>query len=238
MAIESLCSGCGQKLAVADENAGKRARCPSCGHIYIVPTPASASTNPALQETSAGAHGDVDGLFGGAEQESAQFWMQTGDGQEYGPVNRPDLNRWFSEGRVGPDYQIREGESGTWQPANNFRPQPAPSNPYGQQGFRPSAGPMMGQFQKSDPSGLVLTLGIVAWVCVLACWPISWIPGIVAVICGRSALKDIQKGIADPTNVSLVQVGYYLGLAQVILALLIVIGILGFFAVAIVADSM
>ncbi len=39
MPITSTCNGCGKTLAVADEYAGRQARCPECGTIYTVPTP-------------------------------------------------------------------------------------------------------------------------------------------------------------------------------------------------------
>ena len=31
------CSGCHKKLRVPDENAGKRAKCPDCGTIFVFP---------------------------------------------------------------------------------------------------------------------------------------------------------------------------------------------------------
>lgn len=37
MPIELKCAGCGQILRVADEHAGKKARCPNCGTITDVP---------------------------------------------------------------------------------------------------------------------------------------------------------------------------------------------------------
>ena len=37
MPIEMTCTGCGQTLRVADEHAGKKARCPACGTIAEVP---------------------------------------------------------------------------------------------------------------------------------------------------------------------------------------------------------
>jgi hypothetical protein len=37
MPIETICAGCARKLRVADEHAGKKARCPNCGTIYSVP---------------------------------------------------------------------------------------------------------------------------------------------------------------------------------------------------------
>lgn len=50
MSIEMGCTGCGQTLRVADEHAGKKARCPACGTIVQVP----ASGEPAPPEPAAG----------------------------------------------------------------------------------------------------------------------------------------------------------------------------------------
>lgn len=50
MSIEMGCTGCGQTLRVADEHAGKKARCPACGTIVQVP----AAGEPAPLEPAAG----------------------------------------------------------------------------------------------------------------------------------------------------------------------------------------
>ena len=171
-----------------------------------------------------------------------QFWMKTAEGDDYGPVDRASLNRWFSEGRVGPGYQIRQGENGPWQPADVFKPQSG--NPYSASAPQPTAAAAPTApystnpraFAKPDPSGLVLTMGILAWVCLIGCGPIGWIPGLIAWIKGKKALADIQAGVADPTNTNLVQVGYYLGMACVILTLLGAILFVGVMAVGIIAD--
>ena len=134
MAIETKCSGCGKTLAVDDQFAGRQARCPACGQIYTVVTPPSASSPPDLPEQNnpseflAGSQPALSGAsFSTTSTAGEQFWMLAGDQTQYGPVDRTNLNRWFTEGRVGPGYQIRQGESGPWQPAELFRPQ---ANPY------------------------------------------------------------------------------------------------------------
>lgn len=42
MSIEFSCLKCGQQLRVSDESAGKRARCPKCNHINVIPQPDQA----------------------------------------------------------------------------------------------------------------------------------------------------------------------------------------------------
>lgn len=50
MPIEMSCTGCGQTLRVADEHAGKMARCPKCGAVVGVPAAGTAaSAVPPLQ---------------------------------------------------------------------------------------------------------------------------------------------------------------------------------------------
>lgn len=257
MAVETTCSGCGQTLSVADENAGRQARCPACGQIYTVPFPSSMAEQspdarssafeagvgedggvaPGLAETMPGTGSNVSSDRSDAGSGTIeQFWMQTADGNQYGPVDRPNLNRWFGEGRVGPGYKIRQGETGLWQNADLFRPQAA--NPYASSPApRPSVG-SIGRYAKPDPSGLVLTMGILAWACLFLCPFIGWIPGLIAWITGRSALRDISNGIADPTNVSAVQVGYYLGMIHVVIVMLMVIAFMGFVGLAMIADGL
>jgi len=44
--IQTECKGCGQKLKLADDMAGKRARCPSCGDPVKVPVASPSGSSP------------------------------------------------------------------------------------------------------------------------------------------------------------------------------------------------
>jgi len=251
MAIETTCAGCGQTLSVSEEHGGKRARCPSCGQIYTVPYSAAPTPNqftssegldPALAETLPGSGSDYNTPASEAVSEVDEFWMKTGDGAEYGPVDRANLNRWFTEGRVGADYQIRQGASGSWHSASIYEPQSAGgSNPYAESSFQPFSPasvtqPSAKQYAKPDPSGMVLSMGLIAWGSWMFCpLVIGWIFGLIAWVQGSAGLKEIQQGIADPTNVQLVKVGYYLGMVNVIISLLALIATFALFALSLVA---
>lgn len=248
VAIETICSGCGQKLSVADENAGKRARCPACGQIYTIPQPGGAGgtghPDPRLGETAPHPSGGANtpqghsGPTASGAHSPEQYWMRATDGAEYGPADRATLNRWFAEGRVGPGYMIRQHEPGNWQSAEAFRPQidqphtASSSNPYTDQNpYRPAPTTPSGNYNypKGDQGGVILAMGILGFMCC----PIF---GVVAWIMGSSALNDIQAGRADPGSKGMVQVGYYLGIASVaIMVLQIVIGV-GWFFIAAVAN--
>lgn len=142
MSIESICSGCGQRLRVADEHRGKQARCPACGQIYLVGGSAQAGTFGDVD--SAGSRGsgwapttyaptsNKPDLFGPSfdepsvpvasnqnadppRQDTSHFAM-TPDGIIYGPVDQPTLDRWIQEGRLNDSCRVRQGENGPWQP--------------------------------------------------------------------------------------------------------------------------
>ncbi len=50
MSIEFSCAGCGQKLRVSDESAGKRAKCPKCSQVNEIPTSADEDDLRLLPE--------------------------------------------------------------------------------------------------------------------------------------------------------------------------------------------
>jgi phage FluMu protein Com len=263
MPITTQCSGCGQTLAVAEEFAGRKAKCPQCGHVYIVPTAATGPTSDngataaVIGASDAFPSPDMTASYApstaaGAARD-AQYWMRASDGRTYGPVDQPGLMRWFAEGRVGPDYQIRTGSEGPWQPAALFQgmrsaappgrsPQPAAGhpfagNPYAQNPY--AASPVAAQaypqgqspttWRKDDRGSLVLVLGILAWI--FGC-PIF---SIIAWTVGHQAIRDIRDGLANPASLGMVQVGYYLAMAHVIVTLLAIGFMAVIFAVALVS---
>jgi hypothetical protein len=272
VAVESICSGCGKKLAVGEEHAGKRARCPACGQIYTVPFPSpgdampqqelpggmqprtpSASGNdpyatdpyaadPYRSDAYASATGQASGQPAGASGQAEELWMRAADGNVYGPVDRPTLDRWFREGRVGVGYQIRVGEYGSWTSPDAFRPMAstlqssagnpasggagnpyAPTNPYA------PGGPIR-TYPKADQSVFIIVMAILGFI-------ICPIFSLIAWIMGANALKDIQAGQADPNNKGVIQAGYYLGMLNCILALLCIGGYFVIVALAIVGGA-
>lgn len=253
MAVESTCSGCGKKLAVGEEHAGKRARCPACGQIYTVPFPPQADALPQ-QELSGGMqprtsasspydpYGQASAQSAAAAGQSEELWMRAADGNIYGPVDRPTLDRWFREGRVGAGYQIRVGEYGSWTSPDAFRPlasgtqstlgHPASggsSNPYAP--TKPYApGGQIRTYPKADQSVLIIVMAILGFILCPLFSLIAW-------IMGANALKDIQAGQIDPNSKGVIQAGYYLGMLNCILALLCIGGYFVIIAVAIVGGA-
>ncbi len=247
MAIETTCGGCGKLLSVADEHAGRRARCPACGQIYTIPTLAAPDvTSTDINSNASGDNTDRPPELPPSEQNSGptagppaapaasqsstsidQFWMRTPEGAEYGPVDRETLDRWYREGRVGGGYMIRQSESGFWQPAETMR---AVNQP---RAFTATSSSSASSASSANPYAATAAGASAAdgyrnmypkadqSGMVLAFGILSWflcpIFGIVAWIMGQAGLKDIAAGLVDPANKGIMQAGYYLGMVHVIL---------------------
>ncbi|HBE68722.1 MAG TPA: hypothetical protein DDW52_11305, partial [Planctomycetaceae bacterium] len=104
-----------------------------------------------------------------------------------------------------------------WIPATQFRAATAASSVSGNANPFASGTSVGGvtyqgvkNYAKPDQSGLVLAMGILSF---LACF----ICGIFAVVIGGRALKDIDAGLHDPANKGLIQVGYYMGIASLVI---------------------
>jgi hypothetical protein len=231
MPIESSCQGCGKLLRVADEHAGKHARCPGCGHVYSVPTSTAASNAVPSAESSRE-------LSSWNSPTAAVWHMKTPEGQIYGPVSREQLGQWAGEGRISGDCFVRQGERGSWQTADTIfptlrtprtrataastgggyaaRPRPhqhaVPYNPYAATPHYAQRGYATG-YQEPHRGGMILTFALLGW---FLC-PIF---AVVAWSMGAEDLRKIQLGRMDPSGQGLTQAGHILGMIQSILMLI------------------
>jgi hypothetical protein len=238
MSIETRCGGCGRLLRVADEFAGRQARCPQCGFIYTVPPasgPAAAdfSTPQNVVQTPAAASGP--------------WWMKTPEGQTYGPVPRDRLDDWVREGRVTDDCQLRQGDQGAWVAAAVIYPSLAagraratPSSPAAHAAYGQSYGPVQQHghaatastyvspyasphagagaanygYKEPHRGGVILTLGILGWF--IGCPILSAI----AWGLGSSDISKMRSGQMDAEGLGMTQAGQIMGMIQCILWLL------------------
>jgi hypothetical protein len=206
MAIESNCPSCGRRLRVADEHAGKRARCPHCGAIYEVPT----ATEPAQHPTAPAAED--------------RWRLKTSEGKVFGPVAKPELDSWFAQGRVtGEDRFQREGEQ-RWRPASELYPTLAAgaaaaksANPFAdvdstaRNPYSPPGGGLasVAAYRRPHRGPLILILGILGWA---FCFVFS----IFAWSMGSADLKEMRVGRMDESGRGLTTAGMVLGMIQVI----------------------
>ena len=196
MAIETECEGCGVQLRVADEYAGRQARCPQCGNEYAVPQ--LAQPGPIRPEPKTG------------PSSSAQWYVQTPEGQMYGPVTRDTLDNWVREGRVNASCQLRDSANGTWKLASvvypHLAPQPSPTspNPYS---ANPYDSPRTIRQSNIEPhrGAFVLVLGILGFLVCPIFSPFAW-------IMGKGDIRKMDAGVMDPEGRTLTQVGMILGM--------------------------
>ena len=119
MAIEIYCAGCGMHLRVADEHAGKQARCPKCGHVTHVSAGAVPAGPPGVGEAGTVAASSFPATAGATTGAvSGGMWhLLTPEGYRYGPVDKSELDRWVAEGRVNRLCKLRVDGEGRWRGA-------------------------------------------------------------------------------------------------------------------------
>lgn len=211
MVIEVECAGCGQRLEVDEQFAGKTATCPVCHTEFEVP----ASHVVA------------------AVAEPAVWYMKTPEGRTYGPVTRTELDRWVSEGRVSHDCELREEADLRWTMADDFyavlRPGLSVSstrgNPFGPSAF-PSEMPAPAEIEGAERprylaphrGGLILALGILAFV---VAFPVL---SFLAWTMGANDLREMREGRMDSSGMNMTHAGMVLGM---LLSVVTIVGIMG-----------
>jgi hypothetical protein len=246
MAIETICQGCSKKLRVADEHAGKQARCPACGMIYTVPNP-TISSFTLLDEAQAPIAAPLPSqAFANspAKTVSEQWLMKIDDGREFGPVDRATLDHWYAERRIGPTTQLKRQYDHQWQPASRVFPAlatiniaspttTAAANPFAEQSaapmFTPSTGRAPAAYVEPHRGALVLILALLSWF--VNCFPL----GIAAWVMASGDLHKMRIGQMDRsgeglTRASMIIAIIHVGLSALALLLLLMIVVLGIVA--------
>ena len=237
MPVESICAGCGKRLRVADEYAGKKARCPSCGEIYMVP---GGHDEGRESEPSEGISLDA---ATPTQYETGQWYLQTPEQRIYGPVDRSQLDRWVREGRVSAGCFLRSGTHGAWQRAEELYgflassagPAARAGNPFAA-GATPdrsfaSDAYTTGQQTYVEPhrGTLILVLGILCWV--ISCPLLS----VIAWWLGTADLRAMREGRMDPSGQGLTQAGQILGMVHAIIYIVVLAIVLFVFLVIVAA---
>jgi len=171
-----------------------------------------------------------------------QWRLQTEDGSVYGPVSKPEIDGWLTEGRITANCKLQRDGSTEWVSATNVYPALAKTvaptinreeNPFAERTASSSnpysapatASPVIRQRHHAPHrGGLILTLGILGIACCIICAPIAW-------VMGQGDLQKIRAGQMDPAGRSLTQAGMVLGIiGTLILAVQIVFGAVGIMA--------
>jgi hypothetical protein len=156
MPIEVFCDSCQKKLRVPDTAAGKRIKCPKCQGVINVPAAVASGgggglsgpvptmpTIPTPSKLASKSSGAINvpkmstptpkSTVGKTPSKAAveQWFVQTEDGQQYGPVSRTELDQWYAEGRVTTETQLLRDGGDQWQWASDIYPDLAPQQPAG-----------------------------------------------------------------------------------------------------------
>lgn len=107
MPIEFKCTNCKSVLRVDETGSGKRARCPHCQFLNLIPK----TKPPEPDKPSA----------------SQQFFIDSVSGSVYGPITKRELDQWVHEGRISGDCVVRPSGAKMGQLAGHYYPglQPA-----------------------------------------------------------------------------------------------------------------
>jgi len=94
---------------------GKKTKCPKCQTIVSVPASGSDAAAVAKSPTTSAAAASPAG-------KTDQWFLQTPDGSQYGPVPRNELDQWYAEGRISADCQLLKEGQAQWQWASDQFP--------------------------------------------------------------------------------------------------------------------
>jgi hypothetical protein len=211
MAIEFKCPACGEQLRVANEHAGKIARCPQCQ--AETPVPWASSTTPP--PPSAADLGFPSGPRSAPSDEAARAFELFGSAA---PRSSPG-------GSSG-------GSSGGGGNVPYFGAPSSSSNPYsspGQPGFR--------KYPKDSRGQTIVILAVVSYASCFLCGLIGVIPACISWAMAQQDLADIQLGLVDPNSEGAVKLGRILSIIYLVLSLIGFVIFVGMLALAIVADA-
>jgi hypothetical protein len=214
MPIETICQTCASKLRVADQYAGKKARCPQCGTIYVVPGYVVPKPSEAVPS------GLAETIYK-PPLETEKWQVRTPDGRVYGPVPKSELDQWVTEGRIPPEAALQNESASFWRPASEVYPQlrgsgplHAASNPFAELSTAlPFPAQTAASFRRPHRGILILVFAILGWVACPVFAPVAW-------VMGHADLREMRRGLMDESGMSLTQAGMILGMIYTILGLL------------------
>ncbi|MHB8971447.1 MAG: DUF4190 domain-containing protein [Pirellulaceae bacterium] len=248
MPIETICQTCARKLRVADEFAGKKARCPQCGTIYVVPgdvisgnvisgnvvpgsvvpgnvvpgnvVPGSVVPGYAVPNRPDTRAGGVDESLDRPRPDDEKWQVRTPDNHVYGPVPKSELDQWVAEGRIPVEASLQSESAAYWRPAAEVFPQLRHSTPL-QAAMNPFAEqPLESPFAVPTRPPSRPHRGVLVLIFAILGWVACPIFAPVAWIMGQSDLRDMRRGLMDDSGMSLTQAGMVLGMIETIFALL------------------
>ena len=229
MSLSITCSSCQRALQIEDRYVDQLVRCPVCQAQTLATSQLGADPPTPSPEIELPRETD----------DTVVAWlMEVPEGRVYGPVLRPELDKWVAAGRVTGDCRLQR-EGNPWCRADQIYPVlrlPDADDRGGLQeetggaGMRASTSSRPGgRALKSHRGPVVLSVGILGSV-------FFFIPvfSVMAWQMGNADLQEMRSGKMDPSGVGLTRAGQLLGIIHaMIFAILLVIAVFGFLVVAI-----
>jgi len=154
---------------------------------------------------------------------SSQWRVQTPEGHIYGPVTRPELDRWVAEGRLDAGCQLNEVGQVVWVPAEQEYPHlkhvPAAPAPATSQTAMTAPSQPTQAYLLPHRGPMLLVFGILGIVMAFSC-PLLFFFAPTAWIMARKDLAQIREGRMDPAGLGLSQAAHVLGIVGTILGAL------------------
>ncbi|HEY0237334.1 MAG TPA: CCC motif membrane protein [Friedmanniella sp.] len=229
-------TGSGSSAAPGPESYGAAPSEPQQGGYHQPPEqgqqPAYGQTPEYGQQPGYGQQAPEYGQQPGYGQQAPEYGQQPGYGQAPGYGQQPGYGQAPEHGQQG--YQQPSGDYG--QPGPYGQTPPAdpyaqPAVPYGQPGPYGQPAPYggaayqggYGMAPQQHPRGVaVLVLGIVSIVFSWSCG-LGLVPGIIAVVLGNGAQKEIDANPTAYSNAQQVRIGRILGIVGIALTVILLI---------------
>lgn len=135
MPIEIRCPQCRRRFRVPEKYAGKRIRCPQCQGTIAVP----AAEGPTAGADQTVAKRPTVAPRAPRKPAPTRWFLQTEEGEQYGPISREELDTWVAEGRVDASCQVLQEGWEQWKWAEevfaqlarpSVQPTPVEDNPF------------------------------------------------------------------------------------------------------------
>jgi predicted Zn finger-like uncharacterized protein len=136
--IDIQCQLCGSKFHVEDRLAGKRVKCAKCSGVFSIPvTPVMPDgppgdtkpllPAPAIKQPSQARGTEQPAVKRQPALVAGNWYLQTQEGDQYGPVSKNDLDNWVAEGRIDAACQVLCEGWEQWKWAEEVYPQLSPA---------------------------------------------------------------------------------------------------------------
>lgn len=165
MPFEVQCDQCSAKFRAADKLIGKRVKCPKCQAVILVGAapeekaarkPSAGSKSGAKSTSSKRKVAKAKPIEDDVSQQSdggAEWHVQLGEGEEYGPVTKTELDSWVAEGRLDGNCQLLKEGWDQWKWADDVYPELAESDEGAAEGKDDN--PFAGLGENASPAGEV-----------------------------------------------------------------------------------